>query len=98
MAPPRPACGGILATSLRGVRVQIGGEDGAVARVVDLAGLMAGNEDVDAAFDDLVDLARGEVDSGDAMRIGDHELFAIGRVGVLVEVERGGAVFAARGG
>lgn len=49
---------------------------------------------VDASLGHLIDLAGGQIDGGDAMRIGAHELLAVGRVGVLVEIERGGAGFA----
>ena len=43
-----------------------------------------------AALDHLIDFAGGEVDGRDAMWIGDHQLFAIGRVGILMEIERRG--------
>ena len=77
-----------------GVGIQIGGEDGALLGVVDLAGLMARHENIHAPFDHLIDFAGREVDGGDAVGIGDHQFLAVGRVRILVEVERRGSVFA----
>jgi len=54
---------------------------------------VAGDQNVHTSLDHLIDCAGSEIDGGDSVRIGDHELFAVGRVGVLVEIERRGAVF-----
>ena len=70
------------------VGIQIRSEDGAFLRVVNLAGLMAGHQDAHAPLNHLIDFARRQIDGRDAVRIGDHQLLAISRVGVLMEIQR----------
>ena len=71
------------------------GGGGGIARgalgVVNVAGFFADHNDVHAAGDDGLDRAGGEVDGRDAGGGGDDEFFAVGGVGVLVEVERSAA-------
>jgi hypothetical protein len=76
------------------VRIQVGGEDRAILRVVDLARLVPGDQDADTTFGDSIDGERFQIDRGDAMRISDYQLPAVSGVGVLMEVERCRARFA----
>ena len=85
---------GDLGDLMGSVGVQIRGEDGAFLGVVNLAGLMASHENVHTPLDHLIDFARSQIDGGNSVRIGDDQLLAIGRVGVLMEIERSSAVFA----
>ena len=52
---------------------------------------MARDQNVYAPLHHLIDFPRRQIDGGNAMGIGDDKFLAVGRVGVLVEIERGGA-------
>ena len=75
----------------RGLGVQVGGVDRRSPGGLDRPALLAHHHVAGLALDHDLDLARLEVDGGQAVLGGDEQLVACRGVGVLVEVEAGTA-------